>query len=491
MDDMTTVKIGDFGLATVKTRWSGGQQSQQPTGSILWMFICRLQHITTVRAINLNFNMNIYSYSEINSFFEMSVRDDVETRKLCNEIRQVVRRGDCDNGELNYAQPLVQLIQQLFVTNLTYAMKNRMDVLLWKTLKEIIDRVKAERGPATNSNFENVLSVCISWLSELALQAQIYYHLPCEDLPAFITFSPSLREFDAIHVPSDVSREFIAFLCLRMGDLVRYKFVNNGYLLLYLMQGDIELSGRLYHRSLRANPSLGDCWNQLGVLATIMAKPLDSLYFNTRAIHSPSPFPSSSSNIITLLRKYREKEDISEFTPFAEQYLTILSKLHFLLPISSTLLSRIGPQLISCKLLTAPLSILEQLGSSSDENRSRGYIEILLKLAYSKIVQLLESGPLRSDLLLSTVLLLRIPSICHRSPSLQSILHQSSSDVIFDSEMLEYFRCFSESDPFVYPISHGVIADKLEDLCVEEKIVNVYIVWLTVHYVTNEQLLSC
>lgn len=32
-----TVKIGDFGLATVKTRWSGSQQFHQPTGSILWM----------------------------------------------------------------------------------------------------------------------------------------------------------------------------------------------------------------------------------------------------------------------------------------------------------------------------------------------------------------------------------------------------------------------------------------------------------------------
>lgn len=32
-----TVKIGDFGLATVKTRWSGSHQFQQPTGSILWM----------------------------------------------------------------------------------------------------------------------------------------------------------------------------------------------------------------------------------------------------------------------------------------------------------------------------------------------------------------------------------------------------------------------------------------------------------------------
>lgn len=32
-----TVKIGDFGLATVKARWSGSHQVEQPSGSILWM----------------------------------------------------------------------------------------------------------------------------------------------------------------------------------------------------------------------------------------------------------------------------------------------------------------------------------------------------------------------------------------------------------------------------------------------------------------------
>ena len=32
-----TVKIGDFGLATVKTRWREGEKVRQPTGSILWM----------------------------------------------------------------------------------------------------------------------------------------------------------------------------------------------------------------------------------------------------------------------------------------------------------------------------------------------------------------------------------------------------------------------------------------------------------------------
>ena len=32
-----TVKIGDFGLANVKSRWSGSHMFKQPSGSILWM----------------------------------------------------------------------------------------------------------------------------------------------------------------------------------------------------------------------------------------------------------------------------------------------------------------------------------------------------------------------------------------------------------------------------------------------------------------------
>merc|ERR1719468_273327 len=36
-EDNFTVKIGDFGLATVKSRWKDSQPVHQPTGSILWM----------------------------------------------------------------------------------------------------------------------------------------------------------------------------------------------------------------------------------------------------------------------------------------------------------------------------------------------------------------------------------------------------------------------------------------------------------------------
>lgn len=37
LQENLSVKIGDFGLATAKARWSGEKQANQPTGSILWM----------------------------------------------------------------------------------------------------------------------------------------------------------------------------------------------------------------------------------------------------------------------------------------------------------------------------------------------------------------------------------------------------------------------------------------------------------------------
>ncbi|XP_032118166.1 RAF proto-oncogene serine/threonine-protein kinase isoform X8 [Sapajus apella] len=54
-----TVKIGDFGLATVKSRWSGSQQVEQPTGSVLWMApeVIRMQDNNP-----FSFQSDVYSY---------------------------------------------------------------------------------------------------------------------------------------------------------------------------------------------------------------------------------------------------------------------------------------------------------------------------------------------------------------------------------------------------------------------------------------------
>ncbi|XP_040180308.1 serine/threonine-protein kinase A-Raf [Rana temporaria] len=57
-----TVKIGDFGLATVKTRWSGSQPVEQPSGSILWMApeVIRMQETSPY-----TFQSDVYAYGVV------------------------------------------------------------------------------------------------------------------------------------------------------------------------------------------------------------------------------------------------------------------------------------------------------------------------------------------------------------------------------------------------------------------------------------------
>lgn len=53
------MKIGDFGLATAKTRWSGEKQANQPTGSILWMApeVIRMQELNPY-----SFQSDVYAF---------------------------------------------------------------------------------------------------------------------------------------------------------------------------------------------------------------------------------------------------------------------------------------------------------------------------------------------------------------------------------------------------------------------------------------------
>lgn len=57
-----TVKIGDFGLATVKSRWSGSQQVEQPSGSILWMVSVCFFDVATCLSVCILLPHQIYYF---------------------------------------------------------------------------------------------------------------------------------------------------------------------------------------------------------------------------------------------------------------------------------------------------------------------------------------------------------------------------------------------------------------------------------------------
>ncbi|XP_043081069.1 raf-1 proto-oncogene, serine/threonine kinase a isoform X2 [Puntigrus tetrazona] len=84
-----TVKIGDFGLATVKARWSGSQQVEQTSGSILWMApeVIRMQDSNPY-----SFQSDVYSYGIV--LFEL-MTGELPYSQIANrdQIIYMVGRG--------------------------------------------------------------------------------------------------------------------------------------------------------------------------------------------------------------------------------------------------------------------------------------------------------------------------------------------------------------------------------------------------------------
>ncbi|WKY06115.1 hypothetical protein Q1695_006373 [Nippostrongylus brasiliensis] len=139
MDDMSTVKIGDFGLATVKTRWSGGQQSQQPTGSILWMApeVIRMQDSNPYTTLSDVYSFGIVMYEVLSSSLPYS---NINNR---DQILFMVGRGylrpDMSKMRSDTPKPLMSLYERCIKFN-------RSDR---PEFSEVLDKLRGSQSAAT------------------------------------------------------------------------------------------------------------------------------------------------------------------------------------------------------------------------------------------------------------------------------------------------------------------------------------------------------
>ncbi|CAI4226839.1 unnamed protein product [Auanema sp. JU1783] len=203
-------------------------------------------------------------------------------------IQQAVR-SDREH-DIEYIQEILKLIQQLLLLDFEFALLNKVEVLIWNVMRETIEPVRL----AKSKGLQNVLNMCVAFLSDLCILLQAEYGVIFEFVPSFISLSSAITHKSRNNqIREPTIRTFCHFVSLRLGDIFRYK-------------DELVLAENCYKTAIRADPSNGSVWNQMSLIAQYNAKFADKLYYSARAVHTERSFESATTNTASLLKKFAE-----------------------------------------------------------------------------------------------------------------------------------------------------------------------------------------
>ncbi|KAM7350238.1 serine/threonine kinase raf oncogene isoform 2-T2 [Cochliomyia hominivorax] len=180
LQDEYSVKIGDFGLATAKTRWSGEKQANQPTGSILWMApeVIRMQEQNPY-----SFQSDVYAFgivlyellAECLPYSHINNKDQIlfmvgrgllkpDMTRIRSDVPQALKRltEDCIKYDRN-ERPLFRLLLNM----LEY---------IWRTLPKLHRSASDSTLTQTQLQHDDFLYPCSSPKTPVNFNSFQYYH---------------------------------------------------------------------------------------------------------------------------------------------------------------------------------------------------------------------------------------------------------------------------------------------------------------------------
>ncbi|CAJ0569061.1 unnamed protein product, partial [Mesorhabditis spiculigera] len=293
----------------------------------------------------------------------------------------------------------------------------------------------------------NACNMSLSWFVDLALLVQSGCAFTFEAAPAFLKALDSMYNSGPQTLSRIRSRKFESFICLRVGDVMRYK-------------GNLSAADELYAASIRVLPLLGDPWNQRGLL---LAKRdvLKCLYFHYRALHCRFSFIGATSNIQKIFQEHSETTVLVD-SPFVDRFLHVLSKFYFMTRIHQRLVDSLLEECITIEAIVSLLGVLSELGVSSDEKAIIDAIYRLVDGAVASIARRQMDGCSSEKELWVLALCLRVcsPEALKAQPITDLVQRLLDNEVpIRDSELTRFWLCFE--DPCDRPLTAGGLARTL------------------------------
>uniref|UniRef100_A0A1I7UNP1 EST1_DNA_bind domain-containing protein n=1 Tax=Caenorhabditis tropicalis TaxID=1561998 RepID=A0A1I7UNP1_9PELO len=386
-----------------------------------------------------------------------------EWEQLLEDLKKVPRGTES-------APQYLRHLMKMFVADFDTSMMKRLDVKFWNKLKIMMDEMQKASGNDRIVDL-NVQSLAIGFITDLSLIVNYHYEIPNfgEKIPPELKWNPILSTNKKQVKSKKNGRVFLAFILLRMGDLMRYK---ENYL----------KSREFYEQSSRINPADGAVWNQLGLISALSAKSLESAYFHARALHSTIEFSTASSSLAIMFKKFANR-DTSKSMPINELFLSCLAKIHFLLKIENfeEHAQKISAKMATSKEMLIPLmSVFEHLeGGTELEQQSIQYIKmiwtdsckILLKTIIDRLNKPAENQEDLSNHLHLLSFFYRAPQLIDKDFEISTDVKKVaellicstdsshfSNDIIKDYDGFQYFKCLGEHQ---YPLKRSHLAQMI------------------------------
>ncbi|KAF8374894.1 smg-7, partial [Pristionchus pacificus] len=258
-------------------------------------------------------------------------KEESRSRKI-GQLRSIVSMNEDAKNELNYVLKAVELSTELILEDLDDSISLDHHSQLWSALRWSIDRAKGStKDKISTTNTASSVASAFSSLMNLLHLLDSEYDLPTGKAPSPFISTPSYL-LKTRKASEEGKTTILSYLAVRVGDIFRYK-------------KDIAASAQWYRYAINVDPSNGEGWNQIGILSAQLGSPLDAVYSYYRATFTTNPSTIASSNILTVLDAHLDQEP-DEDTDDDSFVLHTLALIHYLRPLSSSLLSYL-PSLLS------------------------------------------------------------------------------------------------------------------------------------------------
>ncbi|XP_033105645.1 protein SMG7-like isoform X2 [Anneissia japonica] len=245
--------------------------------------------------------------------------------RRADELKAKIIEGNAETWVTR--QTLLDLYQQILITNLEFALDKKVEQDLWnhvfKNQINILQRKVKDKANPKRTELQATLTLFLDSASGFYLQllqelcSAFDLRLPCRVTPSKLGILDDKNpNHQKVKQAQHASCLYICQYCLvHLGDLSRYRT-------------ETSQAESYYRHAAKLVPSSGQPYNQLAIVAASRGDQLAMTFFYVRSTAVRHPFPAASTNLQSTFAKLVDKDEVKLFKMKLVELIHFFTKFH-------------------------------------------------------------------------------------------------------------------------------------------------------------------